>query len=57
MRRSPDLWAFWLPALAEVRERPEFAALARDIGLCDYWSEYRWNSFCVRQDNDAFVCS
>ena len=56
MRRSMDLWFFWLPLMAHARETEGFKALVSDMGLVDYWREYGWNDFCKPVGDDDFEC-
>lgn len=46
MRRSPDLWAVWLPVVADIRRKPEFIEIIRATGLPEYWQEFGWGDFC-----------
>lgn len=60
MRRSPDLWAIWLPVVADLRTRQEFLEIIASTGLPDYWREFGWGDFCRpidQADSDAFECS
>lgn len=56
MRRSPDLWAIWLPVVAEVRRQPEFIPVVRATGLPEYWREFGWGAFCQPIDLVNFEC-
>lgn len=48
---SPDQFVLFEPALAETRKTPEFAALAKRIGLVGYWRESRkLPEFCSAED-------
>ncbi len=60
MRRSPDLWAAWLPVAADLRRRPEFIEIIRATGLPEYWQEFGWGDFCQPLEavsDIAFECS
>lgn len=60
MRRSPDLWAVWLPVLAEIRRQPEFIEIVQATGLPEYWQEFGWGDFCRPLEavgDVAFECS
>lgn len=46
MRRSPDLWAIWLPVVADIRRNPEFIDIINATGLPEYWQEFGWGDFC-----------
>jgi polyphosphate kinase 2 (PPK2 family) len=56
MRRSMDLWFFWLPLTAHARETEEFKNIVRDFGLVDYWREFGWNDYCSPVGEDDFEC-
>ena len=56
MRRSPDLWSFWIPLHAHLRETGEFKEIVQDMGLVDYWREHGWNDFCQPVGDDDFEC-
>ncbi len=55
-RISADIMSFWLPVLKEVRLRPQFRDLMKEIGLVDYWKEYGWPDLCRPVSDDDFVC-
>ena len=56
MRRSMDLWFFWMPLMANARKTEEFKAIVRDKGLVDYWREFGWNDFCKPIGEYDFEC-
>lgn len=56
MRRSLDLWLFWIPLTAHLRKTEEFRDIVRDAGLVDYWREYGWNDFCRPLGQTDFEC-
>lgn len=59
MRRSPDLWAIWLPVVADIRREPEFIDIIHTTGLPEYWQEFGWGDFCrpLEAGSDiAFEC-
>ena len=56
MRRSMDMWVFWIPLTAHLRRTAEFKSIARDEGLVDYWREFGWNDFCQPLGDDDFEC-
>ncbi len=56
LRRSPDPLWFWNPLMKEVRSMPGFRAIARELGLLDYWREYGWGDFCRPASEDEFNC-
>ena len=55
--RSADLWVFWYPLFEEVRQRPEFQLLVRDLGLVDYWRANGWNDYCKPDSGETFICT
>ncbi len=56
LQRSPDPWAFWLGVTADIRERPEFKSLVRELGLEAYWREFGWADYCRPLGADDFEC-
>ena len=56
MRRSMDLWFFWMPLTARLRETEEFKSIVVDVGLVDYWREFGWNDYCKPAVGDDFEC-
>ena len=56
MQRTPDAWAFWIPALSDVRASPGFRELMREIGMVEYWETYGWGEFCRPVDAETFEC-
>lgn len=57
-RQQPSrVWYVWLPVFETVRDRPEFSALIRDLGLADYWRQYGWPAFCRPLDDGDFACN
>lgn len=54
--RSPDAYAIWVPLMAEVRSRPGFKDLVRELGLPEYWREFAWADFCRPVGEDDFTC-
>lgn len=60
MRRSPDLWAVWLPVVANVRREPEFVDIIKATGLPEHWQQFGWGDFCRPLESVgeiAFECS
>ncbi len=55
--RTADLWVFWYPLFDDVRGRPEFNLLVRELGLVDYWRANGWNDFCEPTSGESFICS
>jgi TolB-like protein/DNA-binding winged helix-turn-helix (wHTH) protein len=50
--------ALWGRDLADVRRRPEFKEIVREIGLYDYWQESGdWHPLCRPLGEDDFECS
>jgi adenylate cyclase len=47
---------FWHPTYAAVRRTARFNALARDLGLLDYWRARGWPAQCRPAGADDFVC-
>ena len=56
MRRSGDLWSFWLPQFERVRATQGFKELVSDMGLVDYWREFEWGDYCKPVGADDFEC-
>ncbi len=56
MRRSLDLWLFWVPLTAHLRGTEEFRSIVRDAGLVEYWKMYGWNDFCRPLGEAGFEC-
>ncbi|NNC77545.1 MAG: hypothetical protein HKN77_06230 [Woeseiaceae bacterium] len=56
MRRSPDLWAIWLPIVADARQQPAFIDILQTTGLPDYWREFGWGDFCRPHADAGIVC-
>ena len=56
IRRTPDLWSFWTPLYAPLRETEEFRQIVSDLGLVDYWREYGWGDYCKPTTGDDFEC-
>jgi TolB-like protein/tetratricopeptide (TPR) repeat protein len=48
-------WRMWEPEFTGLRNHPRFRAVARRIGLVDYWREYGWPDLC-RPRADSFSC-
>ncbi|MDX1515952.1 MAG: FlgO family outer membrane protein [Woeseiaceae bacterium] len=57
MQRSPDLWAFWLPVLADIRRLPAFVEIVNDTDLPVHWRTHGWGDFCRPMDGNTFECS
>jgi adenylate cyclase len=47
---------FWHPTYAAVRRTARFKAVARDLGLLDYWRTRGWPVQCRPAGADDFVC-
>lgn len=56
MQRSPDLWAIWLPVVADARRKPEFIEIIHATGLPEYWQEFGWGDFCRPRGDTGIVC-
>lgn len=56
LESSPDLWAVWMPMLADARRSARFRRLIEPTGLVDYWREVGWNDFCRPVAPDDFIC-
>jgi DNA-binding winged helix-turn-helix (wHTH) protein/TolB-like protein len=56
MRRSGNLWSFWTPLHAGVRQTDEFKEIVQDMGLVEYWREFGWPDFCRPVGNSDFEC-
>ena len=56
MRRSRDLWVFWLSLVQDVRAREEFKDILRDTGVVDAMREFGWNEFCEPVGRADFRC-
>ena len=54
--RTPENWLVWHPLMAEVRTRPEFRDMLRELGLVAYWREYGWSDFCRPTGEYDFEC-
>lgn len=54
--RSPDPWVYWIPLVAPLRDRDEFAELMSATGLEAYWREHGWNDFCAPHGDGGFAC-
>jgi hypothetical protein len=46
----------WRPQFKQMRQRPEFKALLRDIGIVAHWEKYGWPAICQPLDGDDFQC-
>jgi len=56
MRRSMDLWFFWMPLTASARETEEFKRIVQENGLVRYWREFGWNDYCSPLGEEDFEC-
>ncbi len=50
-----EVGMIWVPEAAEFRRLPEFDALARKLGLMDYWKQYGWPDDC-RPVSEGMQC-
>ncbi len=56
MRRSQDLWVFWLDLLREARATDEFKSILNETGVVDAMREFGWNEFCEPAGRSDFIC-
>jgi TolB-like protein len=47
---------FWLPSYAPLRKTARFKALARNVGLVEYWRAKGWPDLCRPIGTDDFAC-
>ena len=55
-RSGGNIYYVWLPNFRAARQRPEFKALVREIGLVAYWEKFDWPGVCQPVGNDDFEC-
>jgi hypothetical protein len=54
---TQTLHGIWRPALAEVRQMPEFEEFVRQVGLVDYWrASGDWGDFCHEAEEGKITC-
>jgi hypothetical protein len=54
---TQTLHGIWRPALAEVRQMPEFEDFVRQVGLVDYWrASGDWGDFCHEAEEGKITC-
>ena len=55
-RQGGNALFVWLPQFREARQRPEFRALLRELGIVAYWQEFGWQSVCRPLAAGDFAC-
>lgn len=57
VRVSPlRLVSIFYPAMADVRQLPDFKVLMTDLNLVEYWRAYGWAEACEPLDAEDFAC-
>ena len=46
----------WLPVLAPIRQRPQFAEMLELVNLPPYWDQVGWPDVCQRLDDGRIEC-